>query len=83
MRFLNIIFLLILLSIGYIILINLLVIIISKLSKKINYDGEIIVSITEEGKKLFSLELTGDVDDLDKKKLVKFKVINSDLLVEE
>lgn len=37
-------------------------------------DGEIVVMIDETGKKIYSLELDSDPNDLDSKELVKFKV---------
>lgn len=37
-------------------------------------DGEIVVMIDENGKKIYSLELNGDPNDIDNMDLVKFKV---------
>ncbi len=47
-----------------------------------SYDGHIVVSTTEEGKKLFTLELDGDPHELEKRESVTFK-IRSEGSVEE
>ena len=39
------------------------------------YDGRMIVESTDAGGKLFSLQLSGDPEDLESKDLVSFKVI--------
>lgn len=41
---------------------------------KVAYDGAIVVSSPEEGKKVFSLELNGDPNDLEQKTAVTFKI---------
>lgn len=38
------------------------------------YDGNVVVTKTKEGKKLYSLELNGDPENLDKKDSLKFKM---------
>ena len=40
----------------------------------ISYDGELVVMTTEEGKKMYSLELSSDPEDLTKKDTISFKV---------
>lgn len=42
------------------------------------YDGEMVVTSTIEGGKMFSLELYGDPNDLEFKKRVVFKVVNEE-----
>lgn len=37
-------------------------------------DGEIVVMVNEDGKKLYSLELNGDPNEIDNKEVIKFKV---------
>lgn len=37
-------------------------------------DGEIVVMVNEDGKKIYSLELNSDPNEIDNKELVKFKV---------
>lgn len=37
-------------------------------------DGDVVVMINEEGKKIYTLELNSDPNDLDQKELLKFKV---------
>jgi hypothetical protein len=38
------------------------------------YDGSVVVSTTESGKKLFSLELDGDPEDLEQHDAIRFRV---------
>lgn len=43
-------------------------------SSDAKYDGKIVLKELEDGKKLYSLELDGDPQDLDQKKEVTFKI---------
>lgn len=43
-------------------------------SSEAAYDGKIVVETGEEGKKLYSLQLDGDPNDIDQKDSVTFKV---------
>ncbi len=47
------------------------------------YDGEIVISITEDGKKIFRLDLAGDPEDLEKKDVVMFKIAEADIVKDE
>jgi len=39
-----------------------------------DYDGKIVVTIDDDGKKLFSLELDMDPDEIEKRQYIRFKV---------
>jgi hypothetical protein len=63
-----------------------LVIIVLRFAKPVNknpYDGQIVISVTESGKKLFSLELAGDPEDLEGKESVTFKIAQADIVSDE
>jgi hypothetical protein len=40
------------------------------------YDGKIVIGTSENGKKLFSLELDGDPEELEPKSSVTFKIVS-------
>ena len=44
------------------------------------YDGQIVITVLENSKKVFSLELSGDPEDLEQKESVTFKVVSEDIL---
>lgn len=55
----------------------------NKLSSKPHYDGQIVVSIKEDGVKLFLLELAVEPEVLESKEAVIFKMTKGEPLVEE
>lgn len=52
-----------------------------KASNKV-YDGEIVVSVSEDGVKRFSLELNGDPNEIETKLSVTFKVVSTKTLTD-
>lgn len=49
-------------------------------SREVKYDGDVVVSITPEGKKLYSLEFNGDPMRLDEKRELRFRVEPEEVL---
>ncbi len=47
--------------------------------EKLHYDGQIVVTVQKNGKKIFSLEFEGDpYEDLENKEFVTFKVVEAE-----
>ena len=51
-------------------------------NKSTVYDGQIVITVLENSKKVFSLELSGDPEDLEQKESVTFKVVSADIVDE-
>lgn len=67
---------------SFILLIGILVYLILSKNKTPVYDGQIVITVLENSKKVFSLELSGDPEDLEQKESVTFKVVSADIVDE-
>ena len=64
----------------YFLLSGIVVYLFLKTIKPTVYDGQIVITVLENSKKVFSLELSGDPEDLEQKESVTFKVVSEDIL---
>lgn len=67
---------------SFILLIGLSVYLVVSKNKTPIYDGQIVITVLENSKKVFSLELSGDPEDLEQKESVTFKVVSADIVDE-
>ena len=64
---------------AYFLLSGIIVYLFLKTTKPKVYDGQIVITVLENSKKVFSLELSGDPEDLEQKESVTFKVVSADI----